>query len=53
MQQSAYGDWRAHLEGARRIIQMRGGLEEIVSKNAYFKPLVAFFIAYAFSFQVE
>ncbi|KAF3014286.1 hypothetical protein E8E14_011768 [Neopestalotiopsis sp. 37M] len=24
---------------------MRGGLEEIVSKNAYFKPLVAFFIA--------
>ncbi|ETS74089.1 hypothetical protein PFICI_13955 [Pestalotiopsis fici W106-1] len=45
MQQSAYGDWRAHLEGARRIIQMRGGLKEVISKNAYFKPLLAFFVA--------
>lgn len=48
MQQSAYGDWRAHLEGARRIIQIRGGLKEIISTNAYFKPLLAFFVAYAF-----
>jgi hypothetical protein len=45
MQQSAYTDWRAHLEGARRIIQLRGGLQQIVKKNQFFKPLMAFFVA--------
>lgn len=44
MQQSAYTDWRVHLEGARRIIQLRGGLKEIVKENPFFKPLLAFFI---------
>ncbi|KAH8662524.1 fungal-specific transcription factor domain-containing protein [Xylariales sp. PMI_506] len=44
MQQSAYSDWRVHLEGARRIIQLRGGLKKIVEQNKYFKPLLAFFI---------
>ncbi|KAK9419381.1 putative Fungal-specific transcription factor domain-containing protein [Seiridium unicorne] len=45
MQQSAYEDWRAHLEGARRIVQIRGGLKEIIRTNTYIKPLLAFFIA--------
>ncbi|KAH6647138.1 fungal-specific transcription factor domain-containing protein [Truncatella angustata] len=45
MQQSAYGDWRAHLEGARRIIQLRGGLKEVIGQNPFFKPLMAFFVA--------
>ncbi|RYO98653.1 hypothetical protein DL766_008861 [Monosporascus sp. MC13-8B] len=44
MQQSAYTDWRAHLEGARRIIQLRGGIKEIITKNPYFKPLMTLFI---------
>jgi hypothetical protein len=44
MQQSAYTDWRVHLEGARRIIQLRGGLKQIVRQNPFFKPLLAFFI---------
>ncbi len=44
MQQSAYTDWRAHLEGARRIIQLRGGLNEIIKKNPYFKPLMALYV---------
>ncbi|KAI0125416.1 fungal-specific transcription factor domain-containing protein [Xylariales sp. AK1849] len=44
MQQSAYMDWRAHLEGARKIIKLRGGLKEIIRKNVYFKPLMAFFV---------
>ncbi|KAK7966210.1 C6 transcription factor [Apiospora aurea] len=45
MQQSAYTDWRAHLDGARRIIQMRGGLKAIITANPYFKPLLALFVA--------
>lgn len=46
MQQSAYTDWRAHLDGARKIIQMRGGLKAIITANPYFKPLLALFVAY-------
>ncbi|KAK7911062.1 hypothetical protein PG985_013543 [Apiospora marii] len=45
MQQSAYTDWRAHLDGARKIIQMRGGLKAIITANPYFKPLLALFVA--------
>ncbi|KAK8041088.1 hypothetical protein PG994_014095 [Apiospora phragmitis] len=45
MQQSAYTDWRAHLDGARRIIQLRGGLKAIITANPYFKPLLALFVA--------
>ncbi|KAK8017720.1 hypothetical protein PG993_014046 [Apiospora rasikravindrae] len=45
MQQSAYTDWRPHLDGARRIIQMRGGLKAIITANPYFKPLLALFVA--------
>ncbi|KAI1379478.1 fungal-specific transcription factor domain-containing protein [Hypoxylon crocopeplum] len=44
MQQSAYTDWRAHLEGARKIIQLRGGLKEILSESPYLKPFLALFI---------
>ncbi|KAI0158557.1 fungal-specific transcription factor domain-containing protein [Pestalotiopsis sp. NC0098] len=44
IQASAYTEWRAHLEGARRIIQMRGGLKKIVSVNPYFKPVLTFFM---------
>ncbi|KAK8110628.1 uncharacterized protein PG998_007085 [Apiospora kogelbergensis] len=45
MQQSAYTDWRPHLDGARRIIQLRGGLKAIITANPYFKPLLALFVA--------
>ncbi|KAF3026731.1 hypothetical protein E8E14_014772 [Neopestalotiopsis sp. 37M] len=44
IQASAYTEWRAHLEGARRIIQMRGGLKKIISVNPYFKPVLTFFM---------
>lgn len=44
IQASAYTEWRAHLEGARRIIQMRGGLKQIISVNPYFKPVLTFFM---------
>ncbi|KAI1775129.1 fungal-specific transcription factor domain-containing protein [Hypoxylon cercidicola] len=44
MAQSAYTDWRAHLEGARRIIQLRGGLKKMISQNPFLKPLVVFFM---------
>ncbi|ORY71058.1 fungal-specific transcription factor domain-containing protein [Pseudomassariella vexata] len=44
MQQSAYTDWRVHLEGARKIIKLRGGLKGILSRNPYFKPLLALFV---------
>ncbi|XXG98304.1 hypothetical protein Hte_004627 [Hypoxylon texense] len=44
MAQSAYTDWRVHLEGARRIIQLRGGLKKMISQNPFLKPLVAFFM---------
>lgn len=45
MQMSAYSEWRPHLEGARRIIQMRGGLRAIIRENVHLKPLLAFFVA--------
>ncbi|KAI2602241.1 fungal-specific transcription factor domain-containing protein [Hypoxylon sp. NC1633] len=44
MQQSAYTDWRIHLEGARRIIQLRGGLKEVLTKSPHLKPLLALFM---------
>ncbi|ETS82902.1 hypothetical protein PFICI_04778 [Pestalotiopsis fici W106-1] len=44
IQASAYTEWRAHLEGARRIIQMRGSLKKIISVNPYFKPVLTFFM---------
>jgi hypothetical protein len=44
IQASAYTEWRAHLEGARRIIQLRGGLKKIISVNPYFKPVLTFFM---------
>ncbi|KAI1760079.1 fungal-specific transcription factor domain-containing protein [Hypoxylon sp. FL1150] len=44
MAQSAYTDWRVHLEGARRIIQMRGGIGKVITQNPFLKPLVAFFM---------
>ncbi|KAK7981539.1 hypothetical protein PG988_003777 [Apiospora saccharicola] len=44
MQSSAHPEWRAHLEGARRIIQLRGGLKIIIEDNPYFKPVLFYFI---------
>ncbi|KAK7957175.1 uncharacterized protein PG986_006397 [Apiospora aurea] len=44
MQSSAHTEWRAHLEGARRIIQLRGGLKKIIRYNPYFKPILIYFI---------
>ncbi|KAH8681047.1 fungal-specific transcription factor domain-containing protein [Xylariales sp. PMI_506] len=44
IQSSAYAEWRSHLEGARRIIQMRGGLKKIITDNPYFKPVLTFFM---------
>ncbi|KAK7928265.1 hypothetical protein PG985_005263 [Apiospora marii] len=44
MQSSAHTEWRAHLEGARRIIQLRGGLKKIIKDNPYFKPILIYFI---------
>ncbi|KAK8079649.1 hypothetical protein PG997_007467 [Apiospora hydei] len=44
MQSSAHTEWRAHLEGARRIIQLRGGLKKIIRDNPYFKPILIYFI---------
>ncbi|KAI0132800.1 fungal-specific transcription factor domain-containing protein [Xylariales sp. AK1849] len=44
IQSSAYTEWRAHLEGARRIIQLRGGLKKIITGNPYFKPVLTFFM---------
>ncbi|KAK8051008.1 fungal-specific transcription factor domain-containing protein [Apiospora rasikravindrae] len=44
MQSSAHTEWRAHLEGARRIIQLRGGLKKIIRDNPYFKPILIYFV---------
>ncbi|KAK8128622.1 hypothetical protein PG984_009730 [Apiospora sp. TS-2023a] len=44
MQSSAHTEWRTHLEGARRIIQLRGGLKNIIRDNPYFKPVLIYFI---------
>ncbi|KAK9425551.1 putative Fungal-specific transcription factor domain-containing protein [Seiridium unicorne] len=44
IQASAYTEWRAHLEGARRIIQLRGGLKKVITGNPYFKPVLTFFM---------
>lgn len=44
IQASPYGEWRSHIEGARRIIQMRGGLKRIIQSNPYFKPVLTYFI---------
>ncbi|KAH7031387.1 fungal-specific transcription factor domain-containing protein [Microdochium trichocladiopsis] len=44
IQQSALGDWRAHLEGARTIIKMRGGLKQIAAENHYFRPLLVIYV---------
>ncbi|KAI1854013.1 hypothetical protein JX266_001154 [Neoarthrinium moseri] len=44
IQSSAYTEWRAHLEGARRIISLRGGLKKIITVNPYFKPVLTFFM---------
>ncbi|KAI8628222.1 fungal-specific transcription factor domain-containing protein [Xylariaceae sp. FL1651] len=45
MQQSPYTEWRVHLEGLRKIIQMRGGMKMTLNKSPSFKPyLVAFMI---------
>ncbi|KAK8868473.1 fungal-specific transcription factor domain-containing protein [Apiospora arundinis] len=44
MQSSAHTEWRTHLEGARRIIQLRGGLKKIIRNNPYFKPILMYFI---------
>lgn len=44
MQSSAHTEWRAHLEGARRIIQLRGGLKKIIRDNPFFKPILIYVI---------
>ncbi|KAK8091201.1 hypothetical protein PG994_000706 [Apiospora phragmitis] len=44
MQSFTHTEWRAHLEGARRIIQLRGGLKKIIRDNPYFKPILTYFI---------
>ncbi|KXJ86174.1 fungal-specific transcription factor domain-domain-containing protein [Microdochium bolleyi] len=44
IQQSTYSDWRLHLEGAREIIKLRGGLKQIASENHYFRPLFVIYV---------
>ncbi|KAK8106466.1 Zn(2)-C6 fungal-type DNA-binding domain protein [Apiospora kogelbergensis] len=44
MQSSVHTEWRAHLEGARHIIHLRGGLKKIIENNQYFKPILIYFI---------
>ncbi|PGH20809.1 hypothetical protein AJ80_03436 [Polytolypa hystricis UAMH7299] len=43
-QQSAVGAWWAHFEGARKIIELRGGLAAVCRQNPIFKPTLAYFI---------
>ncbi|KAH8198004.1 hypothetical protein TruAng_007829 [Truncatella angustata] len=43
-QQTSDATLLVHLEGARRIIQLRGGLKKIITVNPYFKPVLTFFM---------
>ncbi|KAL7627773.1 hypothetical protein AAE478_001968 [Parahypoxylon ruwenzoriense] len=41
VQHTPQSDWKPHLEGARTILLMRGGLSTVVTGNPYLKPLIA------------
>ncbi|KAK2791935.1 hypothetical protein FQN52_004377 [Onygenales sp. PD_12] len=43
-QQSAYGEWWAHFEGARKIIELKGGIKAIYDQSPFLKSCLTYYI---------
>jgi hypothetical protein len=40
------GDWRSHAGGLNRLIEMRGGVHEVLKQSPYLSPTISIFVLY-------